>query len=72
MGEQPGDFLNTFDVPSSTLFDAALYYTLKGWRVSMTAKNLADKRYVAFCQGPDDCHRGDPLSVMATVQYTWK
>jgi hypothetical protein len=38
----------------------------------VTAKNLADKRYVAFCQGPDDCHRGDPLSVMATVQYTWK
>lgn len=72
VGKQPGDFLNTFNVRSSTLFDAALYYAIRGWRFAVTAKNLADRQYVDFCNGIDSCNRGDPRTILGTIQYNWK
>ena len=52
---------------ASTLFDADLHYDLPGWRVSVNASNLADKRYVARCQNYTQCFFGAGRQVLGTV-----
>ncbi len=51
-----GDAANTFEVPSVTLFDAAVHYdlgkrwpSLKGVSLSVTASNIFDKTYITSC-----------------------
>jgi iron complex outermembrane receptor protein len=65
VGASFGDALNTFAVPSFTLFDATLRYqlgvltaSLAGWDVSINAKNIADKRYVGVCEDALNCYYG--------------
>lgn len=60
--------MNAGDRP---LFDAARYYTAGPWRCALNAKNLAAKKRVVACFGSVLCRRGDPLTVLATVQYNW-
>jgi len=73
-----GDSLNTFKVPSYTLYDAALRYdlgkldpALQGVRASVNVKNLTDKYYVASCFFALACNLGEGRSVVAEVSYRW-
>ena len=70
-----GDALNTFEVPAFTLFDMTLRYqlgaiaaSLNGWDVAVTAKNIADKRYVGVCEDALNCYYGAGRTIDATVR----
>jgi iron complex outermembrane receptor protein len=74
MGAMAGDTLNTFDVPSVTLYDLALRWrldsgapALRGWELALVARNLGDKRYVANCDAATACYYGIGRSVTATL-----
>lgn len=78
VGDTVGDRLNTFKVPSYTLFDASLSYdlsaldaSLSGWNLSVNATNLADKTYVASCGSAVGCYYGVGRSVIGRLGYRW-
>lgn len=69
---------NTFKVPSFTLVDAAVTYDLgvlssklTGAELSVNAKNLFDKEYVASCYYGDWCAYGYQRTVVAGLRYRW-
>lgn len=69
---------NTFRVPSFTLVDAAVSYdlgaiaaSLEGAELSVNAKNLFDKEYVASCYYGDWCAYGYQRTVTAGLRYRW-
>jgi iron complex outermembrane receptor protein len=80
-GQTWGDKENlTLNVPSYTLFDAALHYELvnldprlKGAKLSINATNLFDKVYVSQCtvQFDNNCVYGLRRQVIATLRYRW-
>lgn len=72
IGDQAGDAQNTFNVPSYTLFDAAIYYNTPSWRFALNARNLANKQYIAGCASINQCYPGDPRTVMLTANYSFK
>jgi iron complex outermembrane receptor protein len=57
------------EVPSYTLFDAALSYELYGIKAQLNVKNIADKRYVGSCW--DTCYYGSGRVFTGTVTYRW-
>jgi iron complex outermembrane receptor protein len=69
---------NTVKIPSYTLVDASLSYdlgklmpTLNGAKLSVVAKNLFDKYYVAQCGNVPGCTLGSRRTVLATLSYRW-
>ncbi|MNM52267.1 Ferrichrome-iron receptor precursor [compost metagenome] len=73
-----GDSMNTFKVPSYTLYDAAVRYdlghldaSLRGVKASLNLKNLTDKYYVASCFFSLACNMGEGRSAVAEVSYSW-
>ncbi len=74
-GQSFGDNLNTFDVPDYLLFDAMLRYdfagSLDGLNLSVNARNLADKRYVATCTAVSGCYYGTGRTVSARLAFSW-
>ncbi|WP_349631404.1 TonB-dependent siderophore receptor [Bradyrhizobium sp. BR 10289] len=77
LGAAPGNSLNTFDVPATTLFDLGMHYDLaalgpqfKGFLASVNATNLFDKTYVEVCQDTG-CYYGLRRNVIATLRYKW-
>ncbi|MCP1314032.1 MULTISPECIES: TonB-dependent siderophore receptor [unclassified Halomonas] len=57
-------------VPSSTLYDAMVGYTLDDWDFSVDIKNFTDEEYVSWCRyDGSDCGYGDRRSVTANVRY---
>ena len=74
-GEQAGDALNTFAVPSFTLVDLTARYELgalsprlKTWDVALNVKNVADKRYVGSCDDVLQCYYGPGRLVSGTLR----
>lgn len=72
IGDQAGDAQNSFEVPSYTLFDAAIYYNTAAWRFALNARNLANKQYMAGCASINQCYPGDQRTVMLTAHYAFK
>ena len=75
VGEQAGDALNTFAVPSFTLVDLTARYELgalsprlKTWDVAVNVKNAADKRYVGSCDDALNCYYGPGRLVSGTLR----
>jgi len=62
-----------FAIPSYTLFDAFVRYDVpdSGLSLSINAKNLADKRYVATCHTAQSCYYGQGRTATARLQYRW-
>ena len=76
VGESYGNNTNTFEVPSFTLFDAAIHYDvedgfLKGLRLAVNASNLLDESYIASCNGVNSCFFGEARVVRGSVKYRW-
>lgn len=74
MGESAGDATNTFEVPSATVLDIGVRWSLvnlspslKGWDTSFAVKNVADKRYVANCDNASNCYYGTGRRVSLTA-----
>ncbi|SNY99155.1 TonB-dependent siderophore receptor [Halomonas sp. hl-4] len=57
-------------VPSETLFDAMIGYTVGQWDLSLDAKNLTDEEFVSWCRYEGgDCGYGERRNVTANVRY---
>ena len=64
-------------VPSVTLYDAMVGYTIGSWAFRLNVQNLADKEYVSWCRGPTtavstvmrDCGYGYRRNVLLTANY---
>lgn len=78
LGETWGNPVNSFKVPDATLFDVAAHYdlgqlsnSLAGSRLSVSASNLTNKKYVASCTSQMYCFIGQDRLVTATFSYKW-
>lgn len=71
VGETYADEMNQLEVPSHTVFDAALRYERDGWGVSLNVINLFDKEYVAGCDGEFVCNYGEQRTAMLRLSRTW-
>jgi len=57
-------------VPSVTLFDAMVGYTVDQWDFRFDVRNLADKEYVSWCRSVNnDCGYGDRRNALLTARY---
>lgn len=77
-GKSWGNLANTIVVPDFTLFDLFVRYdfgkatpSLNGLSLSVNARNLLDKTYVATCSGSSSCFYGSGRAVTARLQYRW-
>lgn len=77
-GQTFGDNANTFDIPSYTVFDAAVRYDfgkanpkLEGLKASVNVSNLFDRKYVSTCIAATGCYWGEGRTVYATLKYSW-
>ncbi len=77
-GQTFGDNANKFDIPSYTVFDAAVRYDfgkanpkLEGLNASLNVSNLFDRKYVSTCIAATGCYWGEGRSVYATLKYSW-
>lgn len=75
---EPGYLRKPSKVPGFTLVDAAVTYDfgkrnprLDGFSVTVNAKNLFDKDYIAACNGFGSCTFGEGRMVLATARYRW-
>jgi iron complex outermembrane receptor protein len=69
VGARSGDPANTIEVPSYTLFDAAVRYLWRDMEFVVNATNLTDKRYVAVCTSASYCNYGSARKFLTTVRY---
>ena len=57
-------------VPSVTLYDAMIGYTIGQWDWRFNIQNMADKEYVSWCRGLNqDCGYGTRRNIMLTASY---
>lgn len=76
-GESFGDAANMLRIPSYNLADLFLRYDFKdgspldGLSLSLNARNLFDKVYVATCSATSACYYGSGRTVTARLQYRW-
>ena len=71
VGPSYADNVNTLEVPSYVLGDAALHYEWQNWRWALNVANVTDKIYVGSCSSPTACFYGDRRRVTASVAYKW-
>jgi len=77
-GEMFGENANAIRIPDYTLFDIFIRYDFgraagegNGLSMSINARNLTNKRYVALCTGYASCYYGSGRTVTARIQYRW-
>nr|NTA45331.1 TonB-dependent siderophore receptor [Agrobacterium tumefaciens] len=77
-GQTFGDNANKFDIPSYTVFDAAIRYDfgkadpkLEGLKASLNVSNIFDRKYVSTCIAATGCYWGEGRTVYATLKYSW-
>ncbi|OLP60598.1 TonB-dependent receptor [Xaviernesmea oryzae] len=78
VGKSAGDPVNSFSVPATTLFDAAIRYDvgamrpdLTGVQAALNVTNLFDKRTVSSCFNAGGCFYGNGRLVTASLSYRW-
>ena len=70
LSEQSGDVANSFDLPSYTVLDAALFYEKDNFRAQLNFKNLTDKYYAVGSYSDTYVLPGEPFNMSASV--AWK
>ncbi|MCX4189832.1 TonB-dependent siderophore receptor [Methylophaga sp. OBS3] len=59
-------------IPSETLYDAMLGYSIDQWDFTLDAKNLTDEEFISWCRGDGfDCGYGERRNVTANVRYSF-
>lgn len=72
IGSSWADDLNTYKVPSVTLYDIGASYDFgTGWRLAASVTNLTDKTYVASCDGALSCFYGDGRRAALSLTKSW-
>ncbi|NJR52470.1 MAG: TonB-dependent siderophore receptor [Leptolyngbyaceae cyanobacterium CSU_1_3] len=69
VGEQQGDFNNTFQIPSYLRTDAAIFYKRDRFRAALNFRNLFDVDYIETAFARTRVYRGDPFTVQGTISY---
>jgi iron complex outermembrane recepter protein len=65
---RPGDFDNTYELPSFIRTDAAVYYRRDNWRAALNIKNLFDERYFAGADfGTTTVRPGEPFTIVGSI-----
>jgi iron complex outermembrane recepter protein len=65
---RPGDFDNTYELPSFVRTDAAIYYRRDRWRLALNINNLFNQRYFSGADfGRTTVRPGEPFSVVGSV-----
>jgi iron complex outermembrane receptor protein len=62
---------NSLTIASYTLYDAALHYDTRDWRLALNVANVFDRRYVSGCQSYAVCVFGNERTVLASAKYNW-
>jgi iron complex outermembrane recepter protein len=78
-GSTAANAVNSIEVPSYTLYDAAIHYELayldprlKGFKLAVNATNLFDRVYTASClSAPNQCFYGLRRTVLGSLTYRW-
>jgi iron complex outermembrane receptor protein len=70
-GHSYADNVNTLEVPSFVVGDAALHYEIDNWRLALNVANITDKIYVASCSTPAACLYADRRRATFSVAYKW-
>ena len=60
---------NAFELDASTTFDAALFYELGAWRLSLNLKNLSDEKYFTRGFGTTSVIPADGFALYGGVEY---
>jgi iron complex outermembrane receptor protein len=72
---KPGNTLTdaSLEVPSFTITDARVGYSMGSWNYAVNVFNLTDKKYIpSTCVlGVRGCAYGEPRRVTASVSYAW-
>lgn len=78
VGETFGDTANTLAIPDYTVADLFVRYdfgkanpNLQGLALSVNARNLANKTYVATCGSVASCYYGSGRTLNLRLQYRW-
>lgn len=66
VGNRKGDLANTFDLPSYTRTDAAIYYRRDSWQVGLNVRNLFDVGYFESASNRNRVNPGAPLTILGT------
>jgi iron complex outermembrane recepter protein len=64
-----GDLDNSFEVPSYTRVDAAIYYEKDNFKAALNFKNLLDVEYFVGVQNRRNVPPGAPFTVQGTVSW---
>lgn len=70
-GHSYADNINTLEVPSFVVGDAALHYEIDNWRFALNVANITDKIYVAGCSTATACFYADRRRATFSVAYKW-
>lgn len=71
VGTTAGDSTNTIVLPTYTLMDGSLRYTVRNLQFQLSGTNLLDKIYVPVCTSISYCNYGSRRNVLASVRYRW-
>lgn len=69
IGERFGNDANLIDLPSATLFDAAIRFERDDFKAALNVNNIADEDYVASCNF--GCFYGEGRTVLGSLTYKW-
>ena len=69
IGDRPGDSDNTFELPSYTRADAAIFYEKDKFRTALNFKNLFDQDYFVSSQSRNGVFPGEPITVIGSMSY---
>ncbi|MGD1949583.1 MAG: TonB-dependent siderophore receptor [Leptolyngbyaceae cyanobacterium] len=69
-GERPGDLDNSFELPSYTRTDAAVFYRRDNYRISLNIENLFDIDYFVAAQNRNRVFPGEPLTLVGS--FSWE
>ena len=69
VGERQGDLDNSFQLPSYTRTDAAIFYEKEGFRTAVNFRNLFDIDYFETADGDLGVIRADPFTVVGSLSY---
>lgn len=69
VGPQAADVYNTFDLPSYTIANAAIYYERERFTAQVNFNNVTDKRYFSGAGGELYVVPGEPFNISASVGW---
>jgi catecholate siderophore receptor len=62
---------NLVTLPGYVRFDAAVFYRLRHWGMSLNTRNLLNRRYYETAQSNSQIYPGAPVNGLLTMTYRW-